>query len=111
MNQSPYLADLRKIAPDRDRIEEIRAAVAAAGFWESHDEWRIFTVTSKRIEQHVREGRPGFLVRVTCDHEFQCHCPTLERAVEFLCIYERLIAELFNTFGWPSWASPKQLDP
>jgi hypothetical protein len=111
MSEVPYLAALSRQASSYNNFDEIRRAVDANGFWERYDEWRISTVTTKRIEAAEREGRKGFLVKVGCDHEFSCHCPTLERAVEFLNIYDGLIVDLFYTVGWPSWAARNRLDP
>ena len=69
------------------------------------------TVTELRIDLVQKDGKPWFKVRVACDHEMICHCPTIERAVEFLGVYERLIADLFWTLGWPSWAEADKLEP
>jgi hypothetical protein len=106
----PYLQDLSNVARVRYDLNEIRQAISANGYWEKHDEWRISTVMSKRIELAKRAGRSGFTVRVNCDHDLQCHCPTLERAIEFLGVYDGLVQDLFYTLGWPSWATKTQMD-
>jgi hypothetical protein len=111
MGNVEYLVRLSRWAPARHDVSEIRAAIDSAGFWERHDEWRMSTVTSKRIERAELQGRKGFLVTAKCDHEFTCHSPTLERAVEMLGVYDQLIVDLFWTLGWPSWAKKGQLDP
>lgn len=111
MNEEPYFEKLSRNAPTRHNLVEIRSAVESAGYWESHDEWRISTVTSKRIEPAERHGEKGFLVSAKCDHEFACFCPTLERAVEMLGVYDKLIMDMFWTLGWPSWASKSQRNP
>jgi hypothetical protein len=111
MRHVAYLAALSAEARARHSLDEIRAAIAANGFWERHDEWRIFTVTTKRIEAAEQNGRSGFLVHVSCDQEFSCHCPTIERAVEFLGVYDGLIIDMFGALGWPSWVSRERLDP
>lgn len=107
----PYLAKPSGQAAARHDISEIRKAIERDGFWERHDEWRISTITSKRIEPAVRHGRKGFLVSASCDHQFACHCPTLERAIEMLGMYDKLLMDLFWTLGWPSWATKSQLEP
>ena len=108
-----YLEHLSKWAKDRERTRdgEIRASIEEKGYWEDFVEWRISTVTEMRVEQVERDGKQWYKVRVACDHEWVCHCPTLERAVEFLCIYERLMADLFWVEGWPSWAAANRLEP
>jgi len=111
MQGVPYLAKLSGEAAARHDLGEIRTAIDTIGYWERHDEWRISTVTSKRIVPATRQGRAGFLVSVKCDHEFNCHCPTLERAVEMVSVYDRLIEDLFLTIGWPSWAKRDRLEP
>lgn len=111
MSEVPYLAGLSEQGSSNNNFDEIRSAVEARGLWECHDEWRISTVTTKRVEACEREGRKGFAVSVKCDHEFSCHCPTLQRAVEFLSIYDRLVIDLFYTVGWPSWAARNKLNP
>ena len=111
MIETPYIRNASRDALKRHDIEEIRQAIAQRGFWEAFDEWRISTVTEKRIDPVQRDGRTWFRVRVACDHEFVTHSPTLERAVEFLGIYDRLIIDMFYTLGWPSWAEKGRLDP
>lgn len=115
MSETPFLASLSQAATKRHDIEAIRRAIAEHGFWESFDEWRISTVTEKRIEPLKRAGpdwfkdQTWFRVKVACDHEFVCHSPTLERAVEFLGTYEELIVDMFYTLGWPGWAERHKL--
>lgn len=110
-NSVPYLNQLSTKANGHTRVLEIKAAIAEKGYWEDFVEWRIFTVTERRIERIEKDGRPWFRVRVACDHEMICYCPTIERAVEFLGVYERLIADMFWTLGWPSWATADKLEP
>jgi hypothetical protein len=110
-NSVPYLDQLSTKAKGQARVGEIKAAIAEKGFWEDFVEWRMSTVTELRIDLVQRDGKPWFRVRVACDHEMICYCQTIERAVEFLCVYERLIADLFWTLGWPSWAEADRLEP
>ena len=96
---------------DPKRLKAIADSVAKQGFWEDTVEWRISTETTSRIERSVRHGSPTFLVTVSCSYIFQCHCPTLERAVYFEQVYFKLIGGMFHTLGWPSWASRTDPQP
>ena len=111
MNEVPYLARASSEAKNRHKLADIRAAIAQQGFWEDYYEWRISTATHMRIEPVQREPQQWFSVRVACDHVMRAECPTLERAIEFLGVYERLIMDLFWTLGWPSWAERGKLKP
>ena len=102
--ETPYIRNASREACKSHDIDEIRRKIALRGFWEAYDEWRISTFTEKRIEAVQRDGATWFRVRVACDHEFVTQCPTLERAVQFLSIYDRLIMDMFYTLDWPSWA-------
>ena len=110
-NSIPYLEQLGKAGRVHPRLQEIAAAVERTGIWEDKVEWRIFTVAQLRVDKIDREGKPWYRVSVKCDHEMVCVAPTLERAVEFLGVYEHLVRDLFWTLGWPSWASPKKPEP
>lgn len=99
----PYLQEISEWARSPERVDQIRAAIQTQGFWEDWAEWRISTITHTRIDP-LGPGRGGYQVRVECDQQMSCICPTLERAIEFLGIYEHLIADLFWTVGWPSYA-------
>ena len=111
MNEISYLARASSEARSLHRIADVRAAIDQRGFWEDFCEWRISTVTHLRIESFERESEKWFRVHVACDHVMSTECPTLERAVEFLGVYERLIMDLFWTLGWPSWAERGKLKP
>jgi hypothetical protein len=110
-NAVPYLEGLSKKAHDGNRTKEIREAIEKNGFWEGCFEWRIFTVTEMRVDPVEREGKIWYQVKVKCDSEHICQCPTIERAVEFLGVFEKLVQDLFWSLGWPSWAGPKQMKP
>ena len=110
-NSVPYLKQLSKRAKDGRRVREIKAAIEEKGYWEDFVEWRIFTVTEMRIEPVDRDGKHLFKVRVACDYEMLCYCPTVERAVEMLGVYERLIVDLFWTLGWAGWATRDRMEP
>jgi hypothetical protein len=114
----PYAEDLAKLAEllrefsaDPPQLGTVQLAIGNRGYWEEHDEWRISTVTTSRIEPVERDGKSLFRVTVRCDYELCCSTPTLERAVEFVGIYKGLITHLFGTFGWPSWAAKNRLEP
>jgi hypothetical protein len=110
-NSVPYLEQLSERAKKARSVEQIEAAIRDKGYWEDFVEWRISTVTSMRIEPVERDRKRWYRVQVKCDAEFICHCPTVERAVEFLGVFERLTADLFWTLGWPGWAAPNKLEP
>ena len=110
-NAVPYLERISENARNSKRIQEIGAAIQKNGFWKDFVEWRVSTVTEMRIEPVERNGKTWYRVKVKCDSEHTCHCPTIERAVEFLGVFESLTHDLFWSLGWPSWAGPKQLEP
>lgn len=83
--------------------DSIAKKVAAEGVWEASEEWRIFTVTNFKILQIKKDRKSWFRVEVKCDHEFSCHCPTLERAMQMARLYQGIIRESFHQLGWPSW--------
>jgi hypothetical protein len=106
-----YLEGLSKLVKDKRRVSEIQDSIKEKGYWEESIEWRISTVTRMRVEPIEKDGKQWYKVQVECDYEMVCHCPTIDRAVEFLGVYERLIADLFYTLGWASWTSLDKLEP
>ena len=96
---------------DPIRIQEIKAALEATGRWEETFEWRISTVRTSTIELAEEHGRSWYRVRVENGVEASCLCPTIERAVEYLAVIEKLTAELFYALGWSSWAEKGKLMP
>ncbi len=111
-NKSFYLKQIFKRAKKKrtERINQIRNSIEENGFWEDFVEWRISTITESRISSIERSGKKWFKVQVKCDYEMVCECPTLERAVELLSIFELLIVDLFYSVGWSSWASQDSLN-
>lgn len=89
----------------QQQLPDIQQRLDERGIWEEFIEWRISTVTELRITAVLKDEVTWYQVWVNCDQEFQCCCPTLERAIEFMSIYESLMPELFVSHGWPSWAS------
>lgn len=110
-NLVDYLARISRHAKQRARETEVEREISANGFWEDHQEWRISTVTTTRIEAIDQNGKQWFKVTVSTDASMTAHCPTIARAVEFAGIFERLQQDLFWTVGWPSWAAVDQLEP
>jgi hypothetical protein len=102
LSETPYVPD---------RSNEIRTAIARNGRYEEIVEWRISTTTSLSVEPVQVKGKEWYRVSAKCDHEFSCHAPTIDRAAQFLRIYEQLIADMFYALGWPSWASKTKLHP
>jgi len=105
-------------ARERPSLEEVRTKIRVDGLWIEHQEWRISTVTTSRIEPVDRpwrdvQGTPPryFKVTVECDGRFECFAPTLERAVEFVGIYRVLVFHMWGEYGWASWAAKGRLEP
>jgi hypothetical protein len=92
-------------------LQEIKSAIERDGFWEDMGEWRISTYRTARVEPVEAQGRRWFEVTVKSDNEMTCHAPTLERALEFMFVFERLAMDLFWTLGWPSWAVRREVEP
>lgn len=97
--------------PDSHRLAEVKAAILNAGKWEERFEWRISTERISRIEPAEISGHRVFRVTVECDFELQCHCPTLERAIQFERIYSQLISDMFYNFGWAGSAAKDRRNP
>jgi len=93
---------LAKETPLPESPDAISKEIAAKGAWEASEEWRIFTVTNFKISKIEREGKSWFRVEVRCDHEFSCHCLTLERAIQMARLYQGIIGESIYQLGWPS---------
>jgi hypothetical protein len=114
MPEVPYLVSLAEDARRRDgwsRLDAIAESIRTAGYWEETVEWRISTVTTMRIDIETHRDRPWYGVSVKCETDLTCHAPTLERAVEYLGVFERLTMDLFWSLGWASWAAKGRLEP
>ena len=85
-----------------DFVNEVKDAIAKNAEWTESVEWRISTWTDMSIRPMEHKGRQWFEVSVKCDHEFVCHCPSIERAVFFLGLYDKLIKDLYRQLGWAS---------
>ncbi|HEX8174978.1 MAG TPA: hypothetical protein VF543_07650 [Pyrinomonadaceae bacterium] len=105
-----YLEQLSENAKRPERLRKVVSAINEQGFWQEVVEWRIFTETIMRIEPEERDGIVWYKVSVKCDAEMVCRCPTIERAVEFLGVFERLTVDLFWSLGWPSWVAKNQFE-
>src|SRR5262245_11011829 len=92
------------------RLEaDIRSAVQANGRWDNQLEWRISTVAQRSIECFERKGHTWYRVQVTCDYGFSADCPTLDRAIEFLGLFQSLLFHMWQSFGWPSWVTKTEV--
>jgi len=105
-NSVPYLKELSEKAKKARRIEAVQAAIESKGYWEDAPEWRIFTQTHLRIEPVDKNGQRWYRVQASCEHEMSCLSPTIQRAIEFLGVYEQLIQDLFWTLDWPHKPQP-----
>jgi len=90
-------------------FEKIEKSLAEKGVWEMRNEWRIFTDTTfwiakvEELDSKNQTKRTIYAVKVSCDYEFRCECPTLRRAVEFCKVFQNWIEDGFSKHGWPSW--------
>ncbi|MCK6610799.1 MAG: hypothetical protein L6Q78_07135 [Bacteroidia bacterium] len=98
-----YLKPLEDYTAMADEILEVEKQIAEKGFWEEHTEWRIFTVTSSKIEPQEKEGKIWYIVTVKCEQEVMIPAKTIERAIVFKKIYAHFQAELWSKQGWASW--------
>jgi len=88
------------------RIEEIRAAIDADGFWHDESEWRISTVGAECIERVPR----GFTATATAHGEFSATFRTFPEAYEAMSVFFQLQTALFYAVGWSTWpGSEKKL--
>lgn len=92
-------------------LEEVRSAIELEGVWQDEEEWRISTYMNRSVRPVETHGSRWFEVTVESGTELSCHAPTLERALEFMFVFERLVMDLFWTLGWSSWAAPRRLAP
>jgi hypothetical protein len=107
MPEVAYLSDAGAAARQRvtgEFLREVEAAIERDGQWKDRGEWRISTYMTRRIAPVEAYGKWWFEVTVKSGNEMVCHAPTLERALEFMFVFERLVMDLFWTLGWPSWA-------
>src|ERR1700722_4735379 len=112
-NEIPYIQQISADAVRRNlhKLQEVKSAISSDGYWEAHVEWRISTVTSFRIEPEFSNKAWWFKVSVQCGgEEMTCHSTTLERALEFMGVYDRLTMDLMWTLGWSDWAGKGRLD-
>jgi len=45
-----------------------------------------------------------------CDWELKCRCPSVDRAIKWLGIFEEMIWDLHGTLGWASWAARDRME-
>jgi hypothetical protein len=105
----PYLAELSvtSTAVHSSRIAAIEAAIEASGRWEEvqRGEVRMLLAHEQYPEVPPEATEPilpelWFEARVERNGlSMRCQSPTLERAVEFLGIFEQLTANLVEVFG------------
>ncbi len=103
-----YFSELSKNAYFPHDQKTVMEAIDSNGLWKESDEWRISTWTDFKITPITKDNEIWFKVSVKCDHEFTCHCPTIERAIEMAALYQQLIMKMLYQVGWPSWVSIEQ---
>ncbi len=88
----PYLSELARRSRRRKDLKSIVDALASHGNWKDVVEWGVGKETVSHIERisgpmyaGVQEiPGPWYNVSVKCDWELKCHCPSVDRAVEWL---------------------------
>ncbi len=113
-HEIPYLQQISDAAITRNLpiLQEVKAAILDQGHWEVDEEWRISTVTTCRIEPEFAYDRWWFRVSVVCGgSELICHTKTLERALQFVGVFDGLTRDLMWTLGWAAWAAKDRSDP
>lgn len=103
--EDSYFKELLENAclPTEDNV--IKSSIEENGMWEESEEWRISTWTDFKISKIEKDGEVWFKVEVKCDHEFTCHCPTIERAIKMAALYQKMIMTMLYQIGWPSWVT------
>jgi hypothetical protein len=109
-SKDDYLVKLAKAGSTHYQKHEVLDAIEKDGTWEDCVEWRISTYTETCISPEYFKDENWFRVSVKCDYEFSCICPTIDRALEMVGLYQQLIFKLFHQVGWPSWASHESID-
>jgi hypothetical protein len=96
-------------------ISKVEAAIQDSGYWEDFVEWRISTITHFRItpteqlDAQNKTKRLLYEVRVHCDYDLRCECPTVARALHFCNVFQQWIMTGWQTEGWPGWATKTQV--
>jgi hypothetical protein len=86
------------------RILEVEKSINDIGYWEYKYEWRMLSNMNMRIEPYDDKGTTFYKVQVNRDDmEINCSAITIDRAVEFIGVFESLSMDLWFVLGWPSW--------
>ena len=94
-----------------DQVDTIREQLTSSGEWQTKHNWDGYAWTDFKITKEKRNGSHLFKVKVKCDYELSCLCPTIERAVQMACVYQKFIESASEHLGWPTWVSKTQLEP
>ena len=105
-----YLANLLEKGKLESSKEEILEEIEKNGIWKEYQEWRMAVTAEISIKNEDHNDEKWFKVNVNCDYEFNCLCPTIERAIEMAGLYQQLIMNLDAQVGWPSWVSASQME-
>jgi hypothetical protein len=98
-------------------LSAVEKAIKEKGCWEEFVEWRICTTTHflitpvEHLDQRNQTKRLVYAVRVDCDFDLRCECPTLARALNFCDVFQNWIMACWKTEGWPSWAEKTKIKP
>ncbi|MEZ9237099.1 MULTISPECIES: hypothetical protein [Shewanella] len=110
-SEDDYLSKLLESGDVSHQKHAVLDAIEKGGVWEECVEWRISTYTETSISPEKFKDEDWFRVVVKCDYEFSCVCPTVDRALEMVALYQQLIFKLFRQVGWPSWATSNSVKP
>jgi hypothetical protein len=98
-------------------LSAVEQAIKEKGCWEEFVEWRICTTTHflitpvEHLDPRNQTKRLAYAVRVHCDFDLRCECPTLARALHFCDVFQDWIMTGWKTEGWPSWAEKTKMKP
>lgn len=107
--EQTYMKPLMEYYASEKEILDVEKQIEENGFWEEHNEWRISTVTSSRIEPKIKNDEKWFETTVKCEQEIKIPAKTIERAIIFRKVYEDIQKELWHKLGWASWTKKDQL--
>ncbi len=92
-------------------FDKVKTAINSSDIWIECFEWLPMIESNVTIKKILINSKTEFQVSVECATLMTANCPTLERAVEFLTIYQNLIMDMTPYVGWPTWATRNKSEP